>query len=686
MRMMLRLLDNLFSRTICNVKFGILMLVLIAVYIAVGSGVASVREYFEMDELAFFNAWPLKILMFLLVVTLITVTLQRIPLTVPRYGVWMVHVGIVTLIGGGAYHYANKLEGAVLIPLNASVTRYYDRWERALFLKTDGAIARVALSDLPRFNAYANEYANADYLARPGLQQLSMSVQRSGTITQTAAEALGVKQVSFNIVGYWPYATIGTRLTDDPSSTASGFSTTLPDLETQELTTRILMGSDIRYQKFVWGDLEFEHRPVANQSAIDSAIAGARQVHQLQFNVKGIQQQNHVEVGQAVAVGATGYAVVIESFNPRFPTTDGQIVPLLTMTVKTPTQTFRRQVIPGRDKPTDWLLNVKGAGPLGQRQSAPLDNDIHIAYTFNDARSLYPQGENALAKYIFYTLPGSADATVISVGHNEGCVVQRVDASGVLKMTKPLSDSAMMAMAQGQKVDRMVASVIFRPTRQAKVEQYVEETPKQKRDRDEGVSGRRQVVRVRSVGIDAADKPFEVETLVGFNERPLHSPWQGGLLQIPGITSIAQLQLGNIDRMLPARITLDQFEAEAYGGFEATQARMLRDFRSTITLTNTNTGQQQTNIVYLNSPVKYDTRPAWQQWISGTQWIFFQSGWDNQRQQFTILGVGNRPGVGAMTVGCILIVVGIFYAFYIKPMIIKRMKTQALAKAGVKNK
>ena len=40
---------------------------LTAGYIAVGSGFASVREYFEMTELQFFDAWPLKLLMGLLI-------------------------------------------------------------------------------------------------------------------------------------------------------------------------------------------------------------------------------------------------------------------------------------------------------------------------------------------------------------------------------------------------------------------------------------------------------------------------------------------------------------------------------------------------------------------------------------------------------------------------------------------
>jgi len=55
-------------------------------YIAIGSGLPSVREFFELNDLQFFNAWPLKLLMLLLVLNLCTVTWMRIPLTWPRLG------------------------------------------------------------------------------------------------------------------------------------------------------------------------------------------------------------------------------------------------------------------------------------------------------------------------------------------------------------------------------------------------------------------------------------------------------------------------------------------------------------------------------------------------------------------------------------------------------------------------
>ena len=76
-------LNILFRYTLNNVVFGITLMVMVALYIAIGSGMPSVREYFEMDPLQFFNAWPLKVMMLLLCITLAVVTLNRIPLTPP---------------------------------------------------------------------------------------------------------------------------------------------------------------------------------------------------------------------------------------------------------------------------------------------------------------------------------------------------------------------------------------------------------------------------------------------------------------------------------------------------------------------------------------------------------------------------------------------------------------------------
>ena len=74
----------IYRNVLNSVPFGIAVLVSIALYVAVGSGLVGLRERLGMDEMLFFNWWPLKLLIVLLICNLSVVTVNRIPLTPPR--------------------------------------------------------------------------------------------------------------------------------------------------------------------------------------------------------------------------------------------------------------------------------------------------------------------------------------------------------------------------------------------------------------------------------------------------------------------------------------------------------------------------------------------------------------------------------------------------------------------------
>jgi len=116
--------------------------------------------------------------------------------------------------------------------------------------------------------------------------------------------------------------------------------------------------------------------------------------------------------------------------------------------------------------------------------------------------------------------------------------------------------------------------------------------------------------------------------------------------------------------LLPARLTLDRFDAIPYDGLGKSGSSLMRDFCSTLTIEDRTTGDKTTDVAHMNHPVYFG---------SGS-WLFFQAQWDPQGQRWTVLGIGNRPGVNVMILGCVLIVCGLLYAFYAKPLIIRRMK------------
>ncbi len=127
-------ISNLFS----NVRFGIALLVILFVYMSVGSaGViypvhpnllhpdawvhAQLRQWrpFEMTEFEWFHWWPFDLLLGLIAANMVWTTLRRIPFRPVHYGVWTIHTGIIVLIVGSVWYFATKVEGDAAVARRA---------------------------------------------------------------------------------------------------------------------------------------------------------------------------------------------------------------------------------------------------------------------------------------------------------------------------------------------------------------------------------------------------------------------------------------------------------------------------------------------------------------------------------------------------------------------------------------
>jgi hypothetical protein len=138
-------------------------------------------------------------------------------------------------------------------------------------------------------------------------------------------------------------------------------------------------------------------------------------------------------------------------------------------------------------------------------------------------------------------------------------------------------------------------------------------------------------------------------------------------INIPGVGQVGFL-LSTTRRALPTTVKLVDFQAIKYPG----AANSYRDYVSTLEVTDKATGQKETLTARLNEP-------------AGSHGLYyFQASWDGDLQpgiRFSVLGVGNRPGIDTMLIGSTLIVLGIGYAFYVKPILLKKKK-QAIANAA----
>lgn len=689
---MLNFLRTLFRHTLGSVVFGITSMVLTALYIAVGSGLPRVREFFEMDELQFFSAWPLVLLMILLVTNLTVVTWQRIPFTPPRYGVWCIHSGIIVLIFGLMGYYAMKVEGTQQIPLGKSVDHFYDRFERSLYVRVGSRTSQpLRLMALPRFRSYSAEQGNAGYLDRSELRELepfTYGLTDDGQLrAQSIGRTLGLSApLTVDVTGYWPYATIRRDFeqgSPGEPGMRTGIHLALDVPGGRPLTTWIVSGSPTHDRQSL-GRTEIEHRHLPAEPDVEELRKAVGQFHRLEVKAGEFADTMFVEVGKTYTLGTTGYKLVVENFSPAFPMSgSGELVPILTLKITNEKATadrqreYRRMVISGNPLQTDFDLTAASAGPMGARQKEPIDNDLVLLYTLSDPQRLLP--ESGEARRLLITAAGGKRLFDVATSlSGSGAVQVFEDGTGEIELTQVHTQPRgpfQPPSAEPQQPGMALKVRVQRQDGLRHVEEVIE-VPKAQRDRNTGEAGVMQVARVRLRSGD-----WSQEVLVPFSQNAGEVPWDGRMgdepspvVQVPGASAPLQLRLGNTRWLLPARITLEKFEAIPYPGGEVGPGSIMRDFKSTLLIEDRETGKSTRGVAHMNNPVYFD----------GGRWLFFQAAWDARNQQFTVLGIGNRPGVWTMTIGCVMILIGLLYAFYVKPILIRRMKQRALELAGRK--
>lgn len=165
---------------------------------------------------------------------------------------------------------------------------------------------------------------------------------------------------------------------------------------------------------------------------------------------------------------------------------------------------------------------------------------------------------------------------------------------------------------------------------------------------------------------------------------------------------VLNIAFGRVRHDLPLRLALKDFDMIPYPHSDTP-----RDYRSDVIVTLTSGGviRDEVRKTSLNEPllvrVPYQDRPDLSRFenfmgrvvttIIPTQYKFSQAGWDSdgwrrtkamvdsgelQRPfaRFTILGVGNNPGIYIIAAGAVMMSVGIPWAFYLKPILMRRRK------------
>ncbi len=200
--------------------------------------------------------------------------------------------------------------------------------------------------------------------------------------------------------------------------------------------------------------------------------------------------------------------------------------------------------------------------------------------------------------------------------------------------------------------------------------------------RDREVKERKSMVKLSTRDGDTAS------TWVRFHHYPVRSPGENlrrylyhpSEMRMPDGT-IIEVMLSRQRLPLPAPVVLDDFELITHvGGYTGSNLSVL-NWRSLVSFAK---GDSWTDSmpVAVNEPAEY-----------GGYW-YFQAQWDppsppraagdpaSQGLNYTVLGVGNRNGVGIQLLGCCIAVLGMLYAFYYKPTLIRRMRKARAATTG----
>lgn len=146
-----------------------------------------------------------------------------------------------------------------------------------------------------------------------------------------------------------------------------------------------------------------------------------------------------------------------------------------------------------------------------------------------------------------------------------------------------------------------------------------------------------------------------------------------------------QLVLSRQRFALPTPVVLEDFVLTEHVGGYTGNTLSVRDWTSLVRFSEPDGSLTDAMGVSVNSPTEH----------AGLS--YFQMEWDppddrpvggvtSKGLNFTVLGVGNRHGVMLQLLGCVVAVLGMIYAFYVKPVLRRRIVQRAGASAGGVNR
>ncbi|MCC6677044.1 MAG: hypothetical protein IT436_07865 [Phycisphaerales bacterium] len=679
----------------------------------------------EMSELEFYSWWPLRVVLLLFVLNLVVATIRRIEFIFVNIGVLTVHTGIVVIALGSVYYSGLKLEGDTIL-LAGQPDRggtpgpgpfqdaFYDNTRVALYISQDRGWEARVLRGVPRYNDYnigAVSSRTATEASRRDVPWLTAGNSRPLDIA-VPASPLGLVDpaLSFRLVGFASYAeSVEDWAQVDPSipgAVAPGRA--LNPLRTVYLYSELpdQQGRVSTDPAFAFTLLPAEARTRIAENAVMS----------VEYTI-GMSESRWSDLSTPLPEGARG-ALIVEVpgkgegggvFRAVYPATPRQDIKVgetgYTLNIKelAPSPPFPI-ITPGYRDAQSSMAVVRITGPDGQ------GFDRWVYHRFPEI------SQDMLDEVNDRGMPKRRDPDpAVSVRYIDAGLIhvyfdERPDGACRALIREPGGKVRTENLAADGLLKDMVPKVSLRlAERWAHAEPIERPMPVEPAQQDRSLIGTRDKSML-AVEVSLAGTAWKRIVWLPFTrylgldtdtERPVELP-DGRRLRLA--FGRQQHSLGNPSA--PFRISLVNFEMIAYDHRGAP-----RDYQSVVRVEPSVAGTfaPYEHITKLNAPLR-----APFMWSGARSWIanagltfagglspfqfkLSQAGWDaegwKQSQaladqgliprpyaQFTILGVGNNPGIHIVALGAVLMAIGIPWAFYIKPLILRRRKAQIQAR------
>jgi hypothetical protein len=386
------------------------------------------------------------------------------------------------------------------------------------------------------------------------------------------------------------------------------------------------------------GQLVFEW--IDAETGLDELLAFEEPT--LRIRVPGADVDLEIPIQRTVAsepdlpftpVEGTGYGWRVQFLQDGLRLPDGEVVSVAAVEIQTPQRTFVRWVCDDPGKTRD--LPGSGSAMAAHGEPVALDPGIAMEYT-----------------------PAPRSAAVTVVGGPGAGDLRLVDATG--RSAPRLHD-----LTVGEPVDLAagISLTVLEFAADTSVQSRPAVVPPSQRDRGFGVQ-----LSMIQVELPGAGEPH----WLFYHSWPIRDPSRSlrGVYRptevLLGDGRRVELMFSRQRRKLPSPAVLEDFVMDTHiGGFTG-QSLSVLNWTSEVRFRD---GDAWTDIerVSVNHPREHGG------------YSYYQAQWDPPDAQrgygglnYTVLGVGNRHGVNTMLLGCCLSVLGMIYAFYVKPVIRRR--------------